>query len=74
MNFLDIQLINGQLKFKWKSLKSSDYYIAKVPIVSKQDLVNITEIQLGKHIMLLYFVRYPCYGILFLDLILGVLG
>ena len=73
MNFLDIQLINGQLKFKWKSLKSSDY-IAKVPIVSKQDLVNITEIQLGKHIVLLYFVRYPCYGILVLDLILGVLG
>ena len=73
MNFLDVQLINGQLKFKWKSLKSSNS-IAKVPIASKQDLVNTTEIQLGKHIMLLYFVRYPCYGILFLDLILGVLG
>ena len=65
-------MVNSSLSEKvWKAVYN---YIAKVPIASKQDLVNTTEIQLGKHIMLLYFVRYPCCGILFLDLILGVLG
>ena len=47
--------VNGQVRVK--SSTNSEY----VPINSKQDLVNITKIQLAKNIMFLYFVRGPCY-------------
>ena len=47
--------VNGQVRVK--SSTNSEYE----PINSKQDLVNITKIQLAKNIMFLYFVRGPCY-------------